>query len=182
MAGTTDDKRPSPPETPEFAPEVRRALIEQLSKEIQASADNVLSLRTRYGFTVWVGPYIVLGAIIVGTKGLFSFDWHQSRFWVGLTVGIGCYLVLGYVAGRIERFALERSNQWRECIIEVANKGKIDPALYIDKEILPPHVVSYYVWLFAALLLCFFSVAVLVSTIHPNPEAASTTIKTPNPK
>jgi hypothetical protein len=105
-----------------------------------------------------------------------------SWFWAGLVVAVSGYLVLGYVAGRIERFALERSNQWRECIIDVATAGKIDPAQYIDKEILPPRVATYYVWLFSVLLACFFGVVVLVGTIHPNPEAAPTTIQQPKPK
>src|ERR1039457_3222648 len=195
---------PGPAPAPEFAPEIKKALIEQLSKEIQSSADSVTSLRTQYGFTVWVGPYIVLGAIIVATKGLFTVDVHSFHFRVGLVVGISCYLALGYVAGRIENFAHERANQWRRCIVEVATVGKIDPTQranqwrrcivevatvgkieptpYLDEKILPPRVVPCYVMLFAVLLFCFFGVAILVSTIHPKPKAPPTTILTPNPK
>jgi hypothetical protein len=186
MTSTPGEHEPSlsrgPAPAPEFAPEIKKALIEQLSKEIQSSADSVTSLRTRYGFTVWGGPYIVLGAIIVATKGMFTVDVHSFHFRVGLVVSISCYLALGYVAGRIEKFAHERANQWRRCIVEVATVGKINPTLYLDEKILPPRVVPCYVMLFAVLLLCFFGVAILVSTIHPKPESPPTTILTPNPK
>jgi hypothetical protein len=64
----------------------------------------------------------------------------------------------------------------------VATINKIDPALYLDEKILPPRVARYYVMVFAVLLACFFGVALLVSTIHPKPEAPPTTILTPNPK
>lgn len=164
---------PAPPlaqaPEPPLAPEISKAVIEQLSKEIQAAADSVMSLRTRTAFTIWIGPYVVLGSIVVATKGGFTLDVHSWPFPLGLVIAVLFYLVLGYLAGRIEKFSLYRSNQWRKCIIEVATTGKIDPTLFLDEE-LPSRIVSSYMLVFVVLLACFFGVATLVSTIQPKPE------------
>ena len=170
---TTTTCEPDPPRAhepePQLAPEVKKAVIEQLAKEIQAAADSVLSLRTRTAFTIWIGPYVVLGSIVVAAKGGFTLDVHSWPFPLGLVIAVLFYLILGYLAGRIEKFSLYQSNQWRKCIIAVATTGKIDPTLYLDEE-LPPRIVSSYMLVFVVLLACFFGVATLVSTIQPKPE------------
>jgi hypothetical protein len=180
---TTTTCEPDPPRAhepePQLAPEVKKAVIEQLAKEIQAAADSVLSLRTRTAFTIWIGPYVVLGSIVVATKGGFTLDVHSRLFPIGLVIAVGCYLVLGYLAGRIERFSLERSNQWRKCIIAVAETGTVDPTLYLDK-VLPTLIVRSYLLVFVVLLACFFGVATLVSTIQPRPEVSQTRSVTPD--
>ena len=169
---------PHSPGSEAASPEVKKAIIEQLAKEIQASADHLMSLRTRTAFTIWVGPYVVLGSVIVATKGGFTLDVHSPLFALGLLIAVGCYLALGYLAGRIEKFSLERSNQWRRCIIQVAETGRVDPALYLDHE-LPSAIIRAYLTIFTILLFCFFGVAVIVTTIQSKPESATSVVSQP---
>lgn len=162
------------PVEPGLDADMRKALIEQLSKEVQASADSIMSLRTRTAFTIWVGPYVVLGSVVVATKGGFTLNIANSTFQLGIVAAVGCYLALGYAAGRIEKYALERSNQYRTCIIDLATTGKMNSALYLDT-LLPSMIVRSYHFVFLALLVCFFGVALLVSAIQPKAEPVPAT-------
>lgn len=156
-------------------PEVQRSVIEQIAKEIQHGADIITSLRTRSAFTIWVGPYIVLGSILVAVKGGFTVNWRDPWFCIGLGVAVVCYLVLGHSAGRIERHTFTRSNNLRRCIKKIADTGKIDMTLYLD-EVLPQMIVESYRSVFIVLLLCFFGVAIVASKIEPRSVEANSAI------
>lgn len=150
--------------------ELSKAVIEQLAKEIQSGADLVVSLRTRSAFTIWIGPYIVLGSILVGAKGGFTIDYRNPSFIGAVVVAAFCYVTLGYLAGRIEKHTSTRSNNLRRCIASIVETGKLDMSLYLD-EVLPAMIVDSYRLVFLILLLCFFGVAVAVSTIQPRPKS-----------
>jgi hypothetical protein len=147
-------------------PDVQKTVIEQIAKEIQHGGDIITSLRTRSAFTIWVGPYIVLGSIVVAVKGGFTFNREEPLFWIALGGAVICYLVLGYIAGRIERHTLTRSNNLRRCIESMAKTGELDMKLYLD-EVLPQMIVKSYWTAFGVLLLCFFGVAIVASKIEP---------------
>lgn len=145
--------------------EIRPAVIKQFAEEIQNASDSVNSLRTRMAFTIWIGPYVVLGSVIVATNGKVDLD--MSRLFVGgLSLAAAGYLALGYLAGRVERYALLRCNELRHCITKMATTGHFYERRYLD-EVLPKHIVKAYLAVFLILLVCFFGVAVLVSGIRP---------------
>jgi hypothetical protein len=155
--------------------DVNKAVIDQIAQEIQSGADIITSLRTRSAFTIWIGPYIVLGSILVAVKGGFIVDWRPLPVGLLIFAGVG-YLALGNLAGRIEKYTMKRSNNLRECIASIMETGKLDRSLYFDKE-LPGYIVSAYTCIFAVLLACFVGVAVFASGIQPrsdNPSSAKT--------
>ena len=47
----------------------RVAIISHLSMEIHLLITNAHTFRTKSAYTLWVGPYIILGAILYGIKG-----------------------------------------------------------------------------------------------------------------
>lgn len=153
-------------------PELQQTVIEQLAKEIQIAADGITNLRTRTAFTIWIGPYVVLGSIVVAQKDGFAIPLQSWVFWVGFVLAVSCYLLLGHLAGRIERYSLNRSNKLRSCIIGVATTRNVDPALYFD-EVLPSLIVGAYRGVFLTLLACFIGVALMVSTVEPKSATKS---------
>jgi hypothetical protein len=173
MASGENPSGPSPAQS-----DVNKAVIDQIAKEIQSGADIITSLRTRSAFTIWIGPYIVLGSILVAVKGGFIVDWSLLSVGLLIFAALG-YLAIGNLAGRIERYTMKRSNGLRQCITSIMQTGKVDRALYLDEE-LPGYIVSAYTIIFFILLACFVAVAFLASEIKPrsagsdNPARAQT--------
>ena len=145
--------------------ELRAAVIAECGRDIARAMDHVMSLRTRTAFTIWIGPYILLGSVVVGTRSMLRVDLRDATAWVAFGVAVACYLFLGALAGIIERYTLERANLVCKCIITVASAGTVSRNSYLDEE-LPRRIVKTYVLIFSVLLLCFLAVAVLVSRIQ----------------
>jgi hypothetical protein len=103
-----------PPSAP--PPEsLTKDLVQHLSKEIETTTHNIMVFRTRIGFGLLVGPFLLLGSLIVGAKGQ-PVTTNLKSAWPALVVIIVCYLSIAYIASEIEAQAWEQCNKWREII------------------------------------------------------------------
>jgi hypothetical protein len=99
-----------------------------LSKEIETTATIMMAFRTKVGFGMFVGPFLLLGSFIVGAKGQpvsFNLNWYG---WAALGVDIICFLGIAYIASQIEAQALRQCNRWRRLIGELRR----NPSMQID--------------------------------------------------
>lgn len=95
-----------PPQNESLAKE----LLLCLSKEIETTSNNIMLFRTRIGFGLLVGPFLLLGSLIVGAKGQpVSFNLGKLG-WTALGVDIICFVGIAYIASEIETQALEQCN------------------------------------------------------------------------
>ncbi len=89
-------------------------IVAHLSKEIETTSNNMMVFRTRIGFGLLVGPFLLLGSLVVGAKGQpisFNLRWYE---WLpALVVILFCYLGIAYIASQIEAQAWEQCNRWR---------------------------------------------------------------------
>ena len=82
----------------------REKIIEHLTKEIEVITTSIMTFRTRAVFTAWIGPFILLGSLIIGTKGSFQFttdNWCLMTFMMLLACAI--YISLGIAGGIVEK-------------------------------------------------------------------------------
>jgi len=87
-----------------------------LSKEIETTITNMMAFRTKVGFGMFVGPFLLLGSFIVAAKGQ-PVSFNFNRYVLGaLVVDVVCFLGIAYIASQIEVQALEQCNKWRGII------------------------------------------------------------------
>jgi hypothetical protein len=154
-----------------LSPELKKVVIEQLAKEIQITADTITNLRTKTAFTIWIGPYVLLGSIVVAQKDGFTVPFRSPIFLAAVLVVLFCYMAVGHMAGVIEQHNLERANKLRQCIVAVAETSSIERGLYLHED-LPKLIVGAYRITFLILLACFVGAAVLINTIESKGIAA----------
>jgi uncharacterized membrane protein len=91
-----------PPSAPR--PEsLTKDVVQHLSKEIETITNNMMAFRTRIGFGLLVGPFLLLGSLIVAAKGqpiATNLKWYG---WPALLVVIVCYLGIAYIASKLKR-------------------------------------------------------------------------------
>lgn len=144
--------------------ELQEQVINHLTKEIEIITTNSFAFRTRAAFTVWTGPYLILGSVIIATKGKFVLA-ISDRMYVPLVIACISYLLLGLIAGLIEQGTLRRCNALRESIIEMCD---VQQCALIRKN-LPDYkaefwILKFYVAVFLVIGVSFGSVLVLTST------------------
>ena len=99
-----------------------------LSKEIETTTTNMMAFRTKVGFGMFVGPFLLLGSFIVGAKGQ-PVSFNLNRFVLGaLVVDVVCFLGIAYIAAQIEAQALKQCNKWRGLIGSL----RTNPSVEID--------------------------------------------------
>jgi hypothetical protein len=93
-------------------------IIEYLSKEIETQTNNLMTFRTRVSFAALIGPFFLLGSLIVAARRLPK----ANNLWLiagGLLLMILSYLTLGWAASEIERHTWHQCNVWRGFIAEI---------------------------------------------------------------
>ncbi|WP_299847717.1 hypothetical protein [uncultured Roseovarius sp.] len=129
------------------------AIIELLLKELELTIGNTYSVRMKFIFTVWIGPFLLLGAMIVATKGNISIP-SELLTWISAAVASLCYFALGFIAGRYEQGNWKRCDELRTL---VANLTKLDPKLHnevLDERNQKDVIITYF-YMFAAMWVIF---------------------------
>jgi len=131
-----------------------------LSKEIETTMTSIMAFRTRVGFGMFVGPFLLLGSFIVGAKGQpVSFNLTLSGK-IAIVVDLACFLLIGLIAAKIEGQAYDRCNKWRKLILRLRNDPKAEVH---DAELVVRHQ-AYFGYL-AGFFLLFVSVIAAVFII-----------------
>jgi hypothetical protein len=135
-------------------------LIEYLSKEIETHTNSLTTFRSQVNLTVFVGPFVLLGSVVVASKGLptgLTFD-----VWTGLALGgLGLsYLVMGFICARIEKHVWIQCNHWRRLIARTVQSAPVD--LPEEQLVFRETLLSAYFTVYAAMLVAFVSAVFLV--------------------
>jgi len=144
---------------------IRAELIKHLTKEIEVLSTNVITTRLRAAFTVWIGPIVLLGALVVRQNARGITISPEPRLLAAFGILFGLYMFLAYVSGRIERYVANKCNEWRKLIALVASGATLDLKTLepLQDPQLPANVRLTYFGLFAAM---FFSFVAIVAIIY----------------
>ena len=138
--------------------------IEHLSKEIEAVTANLMTFRTRIGFTVLIGPFIIMGSVLLATDGKVTVPKCDYLFIVSLIISVVSYFFLGLYGAQLDKHMSDKNNDWRQAIIELS-KGK-EP---MDEEFkFTYRTREFYLLGFAIVLTEFVSVTFCISCVLPN--------------
>lgn len=155
-------------------------MTDYLSKEIETLAKNTMDARSKISFSLLVGPFLVLGSIIVSApKTGWSLGLHSPSAWVAAGVAVLAFWTLGIIAGYIEEGAWQKCNQWRRCIIKIQNDETLsDKELeeFILENTVVRKVAPSYTVVFLLLLITFGATAYLAAKL-----VSTGTLDTPKP-
>ena len=103
-----------------FSEDRRVAVISHLSMEAQLLITNAHLFRTRSAYTLWIGPYIILGIIIAGIDGNFPDIKLTAKSIPFLQWSAVAYWLIGLICGFIERHSWKQIRRLRDAIIELS--------------------------------------------------------------
>lgn len=139
-----------------------KEIVLHLSKEIETASNNMMTFRTRIGFGLLVGPFVLLGSLVVGAKGQrISFNLNGYG-WLGVIGMLFCYLGIGYIASRIEAQAWEQNDRWRNLITKLYQ----NPSARIEATEMETRPHKSYAGYFAGYSLLFLSVVASVCIVN----------------
>jgi hypothetical protein len=153
-------------------------IIEHVSNEIQKVIETNMTFRTRIAFIAWIGPFILLGSLLVATKGLFRVPGGDPVFLTAVAATCLCYLLLGYIAARLEKEAGDRCNDLRQKLVRYSTLQSVDGLNYTDLDH-QARVIPAYMWAFTVILIGFLSVSIATCRIGSanQPQATEPTPK-----
>ncbi|HJR08463.1 MAG TPA: hypothetical protein VJ842_14475 [Pyrinomonadaceae bacterium] len=144
-------------------------MVKYLSKEIETLSTNTINARNRISFSLWVGPFLVLGSIIVANqKNGFSPSFNTWKSWIAAALAALGFCALGYIAGEIEAGAWKKCNEWRQCIIRLQSEDEVtakDLEELIIYEQVASRVTHVYTYVFLIILMIFAATAYLTTQL-----------------
>ena len=145
-------------------------LIAYLSKEIETQSKNLMAFRERINFTVFVGPFVLLGAMLYG--GIIPrISWGDLTraaklgLFFSLLLAILSYLTMGIACSRIEKHIWDQCNTWRARIADISSGNK--KAFTIEDLHFEEHLTKGYLWVYFAMVIAFISAIALVLILKP---------------
>ena len=151
-------------------------LIDYLSKEIETQTKNLMIFRERINFAVFIGPFVLLGAMLYGRGIIPRINWGDvtRTAWIALVVCflfvILSYLTMGISCAFIERHMWEQCNIWRARIAEISgghNKGFSLEQLRFQQYLMTGYLLVYFAMIIA-LACAITAVLILRSYIIPS--------------
>jgi len=144
------------------------AMIEYLSKEIETMSNNTMQSRSKISFSLWAGPFFLLGTLIVGSeKGGFGLQDPGTTAWI--VIGLASLLFFGgiaFIVGHIEHGAWDKCNQWRHCIVDLQLNKEIPEEKFkelVEYKEITQKVTIAYLLVFAISFLMFVAVIYFIA-------------------
>src|SRR5438270_13292631 len=79
-----------------------KELVQYLSKEIETTSHNIIAFRTKIGFALLVGPFLLLGSLVVSAKGQpIAFNLGRLGWFAVVLIAL-CYFGIAFVGSEIE--------------------------------------------------------------------------------
>jgi hypothetical protein len=148
-------------------------LIQHLSKEIETTSHNIMLFRTKIGFALLIGPFLVLGSLVVSAKGQPIVFNLRGWGWLAVAVIALCYFGIAFIGAEIEAGNANQSNRYRDLIVALRN----DPSLEIKQGQLKAtqRMRAGYMGAYCLLFLSVVATVFIVKNIGtPEPSTRST--------
>lgn len=144
--------------------ELEKAHIEYLSKEIETVSTYQMTFRARIGFTVLIGPFIVMGSVLIATKGKLVLPASNTAFYSAAGLAAFLYCLFGVWGALHENHLCFLCDQWRDTIARYVGPPR-DPAKLWGKKFLM--ALAGYLGGCILVLLVFFATIYCLSYVLP---------------
>jgi hypothetical protein len=157
---------------------IRIELIKHISSEILAREAFLDTLRSRMGFTILIGPFFIVGSMLIAMKPNTTIALPTEMWpWGALVVAVACYILLGEYGARIDRHETAQCDVLRGKLLS-AVRGEPLEGISLDFPA-HPHLAAYdqrlaYLWGFSLSLGAFLGMAgFFTSMVHSVPAPVS---------
>jgi hypothetical protein len=139
-------------------------LIEHLSTEIATHTKNMMTFRAKINFAVFVGPFVLLGSLMVSAKGVprsITFDYRTK---IAAVLLLMSYILMACTCAAIERQMWRKCNKWRVVILKIITNSSEK----IEKEdlVFPESVRLGYWLVYIAIIIAFGCAVWIVSRVQ----------------
>lgn len=139
-------------------------LIDHLSREIETHTKNMMTFRARINFAVFVGPFVLLGSIMVSAKGVPRGITPDKRTILAAIVLLMSYILMACTCAAIERQMWRRCNKWRRLIARIVLNDSV--AISEEDLVFPESVRLGYALVYTAIIIAFGCAVWIVSRVH----------------
>jgi len=145
----------------------KEKIIEHITKEIEVITNNIISFRLKNAFTVWIGPFILLGSLILSKNIHVDYDKIQDVIGLIATLPL-LFIIMGVMGGLIEQQSWAQCEKLRRAISEITTRDDINSEeLYslISFNNLNRHALIAYTIVFILLLTIFVFITIITFNI-----------------
>ena len=155
------------PDFPPTAMNPNEELARHISRELVNRENLMFTFRTRIGFILLVGPFIVLGSAILATGGIRFGEDSWAVVWQPVTAIAVCYVLLAVIGGVIEQQGCRQCNRLREHIVNLLNDPsyRLPTAAYRDSA--DRGVTVVYAIAYSLMLVSAISMACVATMLAP---------------
>jgi len=143
--------------------EFRKELIAHLSQEVDTHTKMIFDWRARAAFYWLVGPFVLIGSIVILTKHPLLFSRLNWFGWVAVIVACFCFVAMSVLGGVMEKTMWDQCNIWRRMIFRLTTNSA--PELQEGEIIVEQRVLHAYVVAHILLLLLFLSSIFLLARL-----------------
>jgi hypothetical protein len=85
------------------------------------------------GFTVLIGPCLVLGSVLIATKSAPTIMLHPTEppAWISFIFAVLCFICLGAYGAFLDKHGTKQCDAWRATLVSVA-KGESINDVHLD--------------------------------------------------
>ncbi|GEM_PF-2613934 len=150
----------------------QKELIEHLSREIQSYTKAMMDFRSRINFTLYVGPFVLMGSYLIATRdSSFCIVWDTFTIFWSIFLGI-IWLLLGLTGSILEEHIWDKCNEWRRLIFQLQSNNPV--VLTQEDLIFEHHLRRCYILVHLNLLASIVLVLVILNH-QPAPTSSTTT-------
>ena len=136
-------------------------IIAHLTKEIETLTNAVMVFRSRVNFTIYIGPFIVLGSYIVARDGKLGTVGMTFDVWAAAGLLAFTFVLLGICSALIEGHSWDQCNRWRGLIVKLQSGDGLKP---LDLEF-KHHLLIYYIVVYLLMAAAFGSILYLLFSL-----------------
>lgn len=148
--------------------DLSKEVIQYLSKEIETTTNTMMVFRSKMGFAVLVGPFLILGTLVYSAKGLQFSTQFGAKGIIAICLDIFCYLGLAFAIAKIEEDGWRHCDRCRKLIADL----HAEPTLRIEKRNAwkDEKHVNWMKWSYlivcTLLIISFIASAYIISRVH----------------
>lgn len=139
-------------------------LIEHLTEEIKTHTSNMMIFRARINFAVFVGPFLLLGSLMVGAKGVPRSISMDLLTVLAIMILAMSYILMASMCAAIERQMWRRCNLWRGIIAKIVLHQSYQ--ITEDDLIFKERLRRGYALVYTAMIVAFICAARIVSRVN----------------
>lgn len=142
-------------------------VVNHLSKEITTHIEQMMNFRTRVAYTLWIGPFVLLGGYLFAIKDIKAPRWDRWEVILIIAASLA-FVGMSYVLAGVEAHTWDQCNRWRDLIVRI-QAGLKEPLKSEDLHFKHNLFLSYGG---CCILLLLIFLAVLLAVFRGSPASS----------